>query len=274
MRRLSLATSPGPSVLGPLLYPGRVAECIEVAARLGYDGIEISLRASAELDARGLKRALKSAGLTLSALGSGRAYLEDKLSFSDPDPEVREAAVERLNGHIDLAAEHGALVIFGLMRGVRPWTKDGDLENELIVECLRRCAEYAQSVDVGLVVEPINRYETAFQNTAGQTLDLIERVGCPNVNVLLDLFHMNIEEVSLGDAIRRTGDRLRYVHIADSNRWAPGLGHMDYSDVIAALDDINYNGWLSAEVLPIPDDLSAARQAREHVARLRLLGPA
>ena len=84
-----------------------------------------------------------------------------------------------------------------------------------------------------------------------------------NVKLLLDAFHMNIEEVSIAAAIRQAGDLLGHFHAADSNRRAPGMGHVDYEEITTALHDVRYRGWLSAEVLPLPDDYSAARQARE-----------
>jgi sugar phosphate isomerase/epimerase len=78
---------------------------------------------------------------------------------------------------------------------------------------------------------------------------------------MLDTFHMNIEEVSIVDALQQAGKRLGYIHFADSNRWAPGWGHTPFDKVIAALRDISYQGWISAEILPLPDDLAAARQS-------------
>jgi len=264
---MALATSPAASPFAPLLFAGRVDRAIGAAADLGYDGVELSLRAAEEVDAGWLSEELDRRGLALSALGSGRAFLEDGLSFSDPDRRVRREAVARLGGHIALAARFGAVVILGLLRGSRPPASDPDgaATRRRLVECTLECATEARARGVGLVVEAINRYETSFLNTAAQTLEFLEDVGDESVGVLLDVFHMNIEEVRIGDAIREAGPRLGYFHVVDSNRRAPGAGHVDYVEVREALRDAEYGGWFSAEVLPHPDDLAAARAAVEFV---------
>jgi sugar phosphate isomerase/epimerase len=262
---MSFATSPAPTVFGPLLFAGDVGEAVRVAAMLGYEGIEISMRSAGEVDAGWLAERLAAAQLRLSALGTGRVFLEDGLSFSSPDAEVRRAAVARVRAIGEFAAPFGALVIVGLVRGARPAGGDGAREQGCIVDCLRECADSAGEAGVSIVVEAINRYETAFQNTAAGTRELLDVVGRPNLGLLLDCFHMNIEEPSLAAAIVAAGDRLGYVHVVDSNRWAPGLGHLDYGPVVDALVRIGYQGWLSAEILPKPDDLAAARQARVFV---------
>jgi sugar phosphate isomerase/epimerase len=265
---MSFATSAAPTVFGPMLFAGRVPEAIETAAELGYQGIEISLRSAQELDRDRLREALEQHGLALSALGSARIFLEDGLSYSDPNVAVRGVAVTRVGELIDLAAGFGALVIIGLVRGARPSTGDGSRERKWIAECLGECADRAAAAGIGLVVEAINRYETVFHNSAAETLELLDQVGRENVGLLLDVFHMNIEEASIPAAIRSAGDRLRYFHIVDSNRWAPGFGHVDYAEIVAALQAVGYAGWVSAEILPRPDDYAAARQARAFVAGL------
>jgi len=266
--RMSFATSAAPTVFGPMLFAGRVSQAIQAAADLGYQGIEISLRSAHELDRDRLRETLEQHGLALSALGSGRIFLEDGLSFSDPDVAIRGEASFRVGELIDLAAGFGALVIIGLVRGARPSSGDGSRERKWIAECLGECADRAAAAGIGLVVEAINRYETVFHNTAAETLELIDRLDRGNVGLLLDVFHMNIEEASIPAAIHSAGDRLRHFHIVDSNRWAPGFGHVDYAEITAALQAVGYEGWMSAEILPRPDDYAAALQARAFVAGL------
>ncbi|MGD0997582.1 MAG: sugar phosphate isomerase/epimerase family protein [Thermoleophilia bacterium] len=263
-----VATSAGPTGFGPMLYAGRVGECVAVSRELGFEGIEISMRSPAELDRRELETLLRDAHLELAALASGRVFLEDGLSLTDSDESRRARAVSRVKELLDYGALFGAPVIVGLARGGGP--PDGDLDSAVgrFVASMRECADYAAGLGVGLVVEAINRYETALLNTAAQTVAALEQVGRPNVAVLLDVFHMNIEEVSIGDAIRATGARLGHFHLVDSNRRAAGMGHIDFDEVAAALADIGYDGWLSAEVLPLPDDRAAAEQARRYAAAI------
>src|SRR5450756_1898452 len=244
------ATASGPTGFGPMLFPGRVREAALVSRELGFEGIEISMRSPAELRRRELEDLLRDAGLRLAALSSGRAFLEDGLSLTDPDQAGRARAVERIVELAEHAAALDAPLIVGLVRGKAP--ADGDLD----------------AAGGGFVVEAINRYETPLLNTAAETVAAVERIGRPSVGVLLDVFHMNIEEVSIGAAIRATGEHLGHFHIVDSNRRAAGVGHVDFAEVAAALNDIHYEGWLSAEILPLPDDRAAAEQARRFAATI------
>ena len=154
------------------------------------------------------------------------------------------------------------------MRGKTP--ADGDLEAALerfdlsMEECLQRTA----AAGGRFTIEAINRYETPLLCTAAETVTAVERIGSARVSVLLDTFHMNIEEVSIGAAIRQTGARLGHFHLVDSNRRAAGMGHVDFAEVAAALRDAGYDGWLSAEILPLPDDRAAADQARRFAASI------
>ena len=107
-------------------------------------------------------------------------------------------------------------------------------------------------------MEPINRYETDLVNTVSAGMDLVEKVKMENVGLLLDTFHMNIEEPVIPAGFKAGRSRLFHVHIADSNRWHPGAGHTDFRAVVSVLDEIGYRGFLSAEILPLPDPDSAA----------------
>ena len=125
---------------------------------------------------------------------------------------------------------------------------------------MRECAVYAGRRDVLILLEPINRYETDVVNTAEQGAELIEACGCGNVKLLLDTFHMNIEEPSIEDSIRKAGEHLGYIHFADSNRHAPGMGHTAFESILETLTEIGYAGPIVLEILPWPDDEQAAVQ--------------
>jgi len=245
-----------------------VPEAARVAAELGFEGIEISMKGPEELPASDLRDLLDKYGLELAAVASGRIYLDEKATLSDPNEEARRRVVARVKRLVDYAADFGAGVIIGLLRGERPVDGDAEKAMALFVESMQELADYADARGVSIFLEAINRYETVFLNTAEQTVEVIKRIGRPNVKVLLDVFHMNIEEVSIADAIRATGELLGHFHIVDSNRRAPGMGHVSYGEIAAALREIGYKGWLSAEHLPLPDDYTAAKQARSFTRQL------
>jgi sugar phosphate isomerase/epimerase len=266
--KASFATSPAPTGFGPLLFSGDFPAAAKAAGELGFDGIEINMKGPEELSAAALGDLLERNGLGLTAISSGRIYLDEKATLSEPDESARLRVVNRLKRLMDFAGEFGAPVVIGLLRGER--ARDGDSEKavSLFVQSMQEAADHAASLGIGVLLEAINRYETLFFNTAEQTIEVVKRIDRPNVKILLDVFHMNIEEVSMGDAIRATGDLLGHFHIVDSNRRAPGMGHVAYGDIAAALREIGYSGWLSGEHLPIPDSRTAAQQTLSFIRDL------
>jgi sugar phosphate isomerase/epimerase len=124
-------------------------------------------------------------------------------------------------------------------------------DHAVLLEALVELAEHAAREGVSLFVEPINRYEDYMVNRVGQAADLAEEVrratGYDSVRVCADLFHMNIEEDDLAEAITDAGPRIGHVHVDDSNRLQPGTGHIDFAAVFGALAEIGYDGWLALE---------------------------
>jgi sugar phosphate isomerase/epimerase len=266
--KASFATSPAPTGFAPLLFAGDLPAAAKAAGELGFDGIEISMKGPEDLSVKTLKDLLDRHRLELTAVASGRIYLDERATLSDPDEGARMRVVNRVRRLIDFAGGFGAPVIIGLLRGERPPDGDNDKAISLFVQSMQEAADHAASLGTAVILEAINRYETVLCNTAEQTVEVVKRIGRPNVKILLDVFHMNIEEVSIGEAIRATGDLLGHFHIVDSNRRAPGMGHVAFGDVAAALREIGYNGWLSGEHLPLPDSHAAAKQTRSFIRDL------
>lgn len=228
--------------------PGKWREALGQVARTGYRAVELAVTDPAKLDHDEVAGALREAGLRLSSLTTGQAAGVEGLSLSSPDEEVRAKAIRRIQDHMRLARPHGAVVIVGLLRGA-----DGD--PDLLAKSLRECARF--DPDVKLALEPLNRYESRLINTVAQALEMVEQVGADNLGVLLDTFHANIEEQDPGGAIAAAGEKLFHVHLADSNRWVPGHGHLDFPPLLDALEKIGYQGALVVESLlkPAPQAL-------------------
>jgi len=259
--RCSIVLSTQPSSFSALAYKGNLAENIAKIGKLGFDGVELAVRDPELLDLPFLRSTLEAHHLPVPAIGTGQAYGEEGLSFTDPKKDIRERAIERIKSQALLAKELNALVIIGLIRG----KKQPDLSREkaevYLLEALQRCA--SSSPAVRFAIEPINRYETDLLNDMQSGLRFLQQVGRENVGLLLDTFHMNIEERSLTDSIRLARKSLFHFHVADSNRWYPGAGHIDFRSVLATLEEIDYSGFVSAEILPMPDPDSAARRTIE-----------
>lgn len=258
--KTSLALSPTVAHFAPLFHAGHLRRGLELAARLGYDGVELNLRDSDELDQAQILAWITDLALAVPSIGTGQSFFVDQLSLCNPDPTVQQAVRQRMEGHIRFAARLGARVVLGSIRGrtdrLAPPARPVSYATAL--EATRRIAEYAQTLGVELLVEPINRYETDLLNTIGDALAFIQQVGAPNLGIVADTFHMNIEEASLTASLAGAGSYLWHVHWVDSNRRAAGMGHLDFPAMLATLRAIGYAGYLSAEVLPWPDDDTAA----------------
>jgi sugar phosphate isomerase/epimerase len=260
--KTSMALSPLPAQFAPLLFAGNWREGVRAAKELGYDAVEVSLRQPTESVVAELLRGIGQAGLALSAVATGQCYLHDGLSLASLDPDVQAELRSRMCRFIDLASSRGALVILGGVRGRLTGDPSTFLaQRARAVAAAREYADYAAPRGVSLAIEPLNRYETNFLNTLREGMAFIEEAGSQNLGLLADTFHMNIEEPSLEESLKGVRNRLRYVHLADSNRGAPGQGHSDLGRVAQALREIGYDGYLSAEILPLPDPRSAAAQA-------------
>jgi sugar phosphate isomerase/epimerase len=223
--------------------------------------VELAVRDPDQLDFDFLASILKEHNLPVPAIGTGQAYVEEHLSFTDPKKEIRDRAVQRIKSHALVAKQLQALVIIGLIRGKIDPSLSRESAEAYLVEALQECA--SSCPDVRFAIEPINRYETDLLNDVQGSLRFLERIGKDNVGLLLDTFHMNIEECSLTESIRLARKSLFHFHVADSNRWYPGAGHIDFRSVLATLDEINYSGFVSAEILPMPDPDSAAKRTIE-----------
>jgi sugar phosphate isomerase/epimerase len=168
---------------------------------------------------------------------------------------------------IEAAGALGAFAVIGSIQG----KSGGAAEHETAVGHLREALDElgtcAANYGVPLVYEPLNRYETNLCNTVEQGMKLLDSLSTSNVKLLADLFHMNIEEVDLAAALRSGKHHVGHLHFVDSNRRPAGCVHIDYAPIAAALRDVAYEGYASAEALPYPDSLTAARLTRETFQR-------
>lgn len=240
-----------------------LGRCIDRCAGLGYDGVELALRYASQVDLSLVKQRLAATGLGIPCISTGQIFAADHLYFTHPEAGVRDQTVERVIEMIRLAAEFGAKVNTGRVRGV---IHDGEPPNtarQRYIDCIQRCADIAEPLGVELIVEPVNRYEVNFINNCTEGLDIVRETRRRCVKLMPDTFHMNIEDASFKDAILAARDLIGYFHVADSNRLAPGWGHIPFDDIFDALDQISYDGWGTAEILPTPDPDSAARQAAQ-----------
>lgn len=210
-------------------------------SRLGFDGMELHGDLDLFTPAK-VKQLVNDHGLKVLSL------TPDNVDFAHPDPEVRAKAMGYYKRLIDFSAELGGPIVscHGDVGRVAALTTR-EWEEQLMADNVRILADHAAQNNVELVFEVLNRYESHLINRADQALKLIKDVDSPNLKVLLDAYHMNIEEPSLTRAIEATGNQLGLFHVADSNREGIGYGHTDFDAVFASLAKINYQGAVIVE---------------------------
>ena len=267
-RKLSIVLSTHPAQFEAVAFKGDFENNIAKIAGWGYDGVELAIRDPDLVDVATIERTLAKHGLQVPALGTGQAWGEERLSFSHPDEDVRKAAIQRIKSHIQLAHQLRAKVIIGLIRGVTPPAQTKTQSMHFLEQCLHDCLEAASALGVYMALEPLNRYETDLIHTITDGLELIDRIGSPNLGLLLDTFHMNIEESMIEESIRLCGEHIFHFHVADSNRKYPGAGHLDFGSILNTLYSTGYLGWVSGEFMSIPDSDTAAQCSIEYLRNI------
>jgi D-psicose/D-tagatose/L-ribulose 3-epimerase len=219
-----------------------------LVAGMGFDWIEVPLESLDDLDPTQGAAIIQEYGLgvsTCAAMGPDRDLIH-------PDESIRTNGMDYVQGAILSSQKLGATHLVGPIYSAvgRTWQSNAEeraRDTDLLVSQLQDLAKYADDHGVVLCIEPLNRFETSFINLAAQAVEIVDRVDHPACQIMLDTFHMNIEEKSLGDAIRAAGPRLKHVHTCENDRGAPGSGNVGWEDVAQALKDIQYDGPLVIE---------------------------
>ena len=266
--RVALAIAPAeaePSAF--VVFRDRLEVSIAKASVLGYDAVELALSGPRDVNPTALRRVLDDANVGVAAISTGRVFAERRVWLTSSSHRVRRRAISLLKGLIAIAGPLGApRVNIGRVRGFVAAGESIEDAASRFVDGIADCAEFAAVLGIDIVLEPVNRYEINFINSVvPDGLALVRRIGRPNVRLMPDTFHMNIEDVSIVASLEAAHDAIGYIQVADSNRWAPGQGHLDFAAVFAALDRIGYRGDVGVEILPMPTPDIAARQAIEHL---------
>jgi 5-keto-L-gluconate epimerase len=215
---------------------------------LGYDGVELSAFHPLPYPVESVAALAEKHRLLVVSMLSGWSYSAEGLCLSSPDAGVRDRAVGRLVDYVGRAAALRSLLVVGLMQGLRSDEPDGSKANERIAEGLSRVCKSAESQGVSLVIEPVNHLQIGFNHTVAEASALADRVGSPSLGVMLDTFHMNIEECSVVEAIRLYAAQSRHIHLCETNGGPFGSGGLDFPRVLAALDEAGYDRVVSIKV--------------------------
>jgi len=212
----------------------------------GFDGVEVPMFDPAGFPASEIREAVAASGLectVCSIIPAGRNLISD-------DPEVRRRTRQHLHDSIEATAEVGARLIDGPLYspvGYLPGRRRTPDEWNWAIDGYQSVTATLEACGVTLAIEPLNRFETYFLNTAADAAALCDAVGHPRVGVAFDTFHANIEEKDLAGACRLLGAHLKHVQISENDRGTPGSGHIDWTGLLGALLDLGYDEWLTIE---------------------------
>jgi D-psicose/D-tagatose/L-ribulose 3-epimerase len=212
----------------------------------GFDGIEVALIRPSDFKASEIRKAAAQNGLECTVC----SVLPGELSLISPDAEVRRKTVEHLSECFQACAEAGAKLIAGPLYspvGYLPGRRRTADEWKNAVDGYGQLGPILAANGVTACIEPLNRFETYFLNTTEDAVKLCGEINHPNVGILWDTFHANIEEKDSAKALRTTGRFLKHVHTCENDRGTPGSGHVDWKGVFEALRDMKYDGWLTIE---------------------------
>lgn len=238
---------------------------IRKAADYGYYGVELALRTAEDVNPVKLTKWLERSNLEVSCISTGQVFASLGLYFTHPDAVVRKRVIDVFSGLINIAGDFGKLVNVGRTRGFISPEQSRMEARKFFIETTEQICEAADKSGVTVIIEPVNRYEINFINNLDEGAELISMLHASNIGLMPDVFHMNIEDDRVGGSLMRNAPLIRYIHFADSNRLAPGQGHLDFDEVFSALKAIKFDGWASIEILPRPDPDTAARQAAEFI---------
>jgi sugar phosphate isomerase/epimerase len=245
---------------GPFVFHSGLEDGCQQAARYGFDAVEIFPISAAGIDVETVRQLLDKYSLKLAALGTGAGWLTQQLSLTAADADTAARAQSFIGSIIDVAGKLGAPAIIGSMQGRIPHPEQRLQLMDQLSRSIESLSQQAAKYEVPLLIEPLNRYETNVFTNLAMTVEWIHSLKSNNVRILADMFHMNIEEADIPASIRQANQWIGHVHFADSNRRAIGLGHTAASEVVQSLRDVGYTGYLSAEVLPLPDADVAAQE--------------
>jgi sugar phosphate isomerase/epimerase len=235
-------------------------------SELGFDGVELAIFELSHVKPGKVWNIVERYHLEIPAIAQGKYYEQHGISFSTDNHIKRKKAIAKIKESIEVAGELNSNVIIGGVQG--KYEKSYEDSFHYLQDCLYECSKTAEEQNVLLLIEPINRYGPGLITTIGEAVRIIEEVGSPNIKVVADSHHMNIEERSMGESIRQSKGYLAHFHASDSNRLAPGQGHIDFGEIASTLKEIGYRGYLSAEILPVPDQWTAAKQTIQHLKPL------
>jgi D-psicose/D-tagatose/L-ribulose 3-epimerase len=247
------------TLIWSVAYDESVRSQLPLIAEAGFDGIEVPLLRTGDFPASQIRKDVASQGLDCTIC----AVLVKGLSLISDDAAVRANSRRHVEDAIKCAADTGAKLIAGPLYcpvGYLPGRRRTQDEWNRALDAYQAFTPTLEANDMTLAIEPLNRFETFFLNTACDAARMCDQIGDPRIGILFDTFHANIEEKDIAAGLQVGGRHLKHVHISENDRGTPGSGHVAWDRVFQALRELDYNGWLTIEsfAFAIPEISAAA----------------
>ena len=253
----------------PALYCGDITKEIPHIKELGFQGVDLFVKDPADEVSKEAVKLLKKHNLGVGAVMPA-ALTGQGLFLSHEDAEIRNEIIKRIKAIIEYTAELGGMVPLGLVRGSHKDDEPKEEVMERFTDSVEKLVPHSQKYNVPLIVEPINYYEINTLNNCIETADYIKSTGMP-LHMLMDTFHMFIEDASLKESILYCKEYIKHVHFLDTNRGAPGTGQADMDMIYETLKSIGYDGFLCMEAWRRQDAEAVARKGIEYFKKVGLV---
>ena len=257
----------------PVVYPcsdvrimamnGDFEHNLSILHQIGYQGIELMIRNAHEISVNYLREKLAHYELELAAIGVTPMVVEDKLTLASAKSSVRKRALERALATVDLAAEFNAPFCIGSFRGFVDKVDDNN-NRKCAMNTIRGICKYAESKDISVLIEPQGVASGNYINAIDEGIECIDWIGCSNLKLVLDIFHIAANEYSILESLQKSEGKFGLIHICDSERYMMGFGDIKIRDFIIALHEMGYGGYISTEVRQSPDSETVARMSYQY----------
>ncbi|MCC8189772.1 MAG: sugar phosphate isomerase/epimerase [Planctomycetes bacterium] len=249
-------------------FQGKLVDSLDYLADLGYDGVEFMTLNAPGLDQDAIKRELDRRGLIVSLVCTGEIFGQLGVSYMDPDPEIRREAVRRSKEIIDFAALLDTNINIGRVHGMFRHDVSREVSYGWAVDSLRELCDHAGPKGVQVALENVTIMQTNFINTLAEAAEVVRDVARDNCKIMIDVFHLNIEERDMYQAIRDYNDYNIHVHLSDNNRRYPGNCGLDFEKILRTFKEVGYDGTYTTEIFQLPDQEAAATGSIRHLAPL------
>jgi sugar phosphate isomerase/epimerase len=246
-------------------YQGSLEKSFYDLASFGYDGVELMTLNPSKLDWDFVRKEAEKNKLAVALVCTGEIFGQLGLSYTNSREEVRKEAIRRTKEIIDFASALNANINIGRIRGQYCSELSKEQTERYAVDAFKELSDYSGKKNVEIALETVTIMQTNFINTLEEAVRIIEAVDNPSFKLMMDVFHLNLEEKDICQAIRQYSKYNMHVHLADNNRRYPGHCGLDFEKILSTFKECGYDKNFCTEIFQIPNQEEAAKGAITHL---------